>query len=245
MIWVGIALIGLCIGFLGGLFGKGGSAIATPLLHAIGVPSIIAVAAPLPAAIPSTFVAFNVYRKGDYLNYRILKYSLIFGIPSVALGSYATRWISGDILVLATDVIVALLGLRFLLGKNSAPIVDNIINPIWKIVFVTIFVGVTSGLLANSGGFLLAPLYVAVLKLPVKSAFATSLAVACVLAIPGTIVHAALGHIDWMIVLVFGSMSIPFSSLGARTAMRIHPHKLEKIFGAVLLVLGITFIFIR
>ena len=102
-----------------------------------------------------------------------------------------------------------------------------------------------ASLLANSGGFLLAPLYVAVLKLPVKSAFATSLAVACVLAIPGTIVHAALGHIDWMIVLVFGSMSIPFSSLGARTAMRIHPHKLEKIFGAVLLVLGITCIFIR
>ena len=37
--------IGLVIGFLGGMFGKGGSAIATPMMAAVGVPAIIAVAA--------------------------------------------------------------------------------------------------------------------------------------------------------------------------------------------------------
>ena len=51
------AVIGVGVGFLGGLLGKGGSAIATPLLHAVGVPAIIAVAAPLPATIPSTLIA--------------------------------------------------------------------------------------------------------------------------------------------------------------------------------------------
>ena len=38
MTLVSAALIGVGIGFLGGLLGKGGSAIATPLLHAIGIP---------------------------------------------------------------------------------------------------------------------------------------------------------------------------------------------------------------
>src|SRR2546427_6865736 len=57
MRWLGVAAIGLLVGFLSGLFGKGGSAIATPLLHALGVPAIVAVAAPLPATIPSTLVA--------------------------------------------------------------------------------------------------------------------------------------------------------------------------------------------
>ena len=67
-----------------------------------------------------------------------------------------------------------------------------------------ITVGLLGGLLANAGGFLLVPLYLAVLKLPIKTALACSLAVASVLAVPGTIVHAALGHIDWAVTLVFG-----------------------------------------
>jgi uncharacterized membrane protein YfcA len=49
--WIAIALIGAAVGFLGGLFGKGGAAVATPLLAAVGVPAIVAVASPLPATV--------------------------------------------------------------------------------------------------------------------------------------------------------------------------------------------------
>ena len=37
---------------------------------------------------------------------------------------------------------------------------------------------------------------------------------------PGTIVHALLGHIDWGVVAVFGVTSIPLSYLGGRVAVR-------------------------
>lgn len=94
---------------------------------------------------------------------------------------------------------------------------------------LAIVVGLISGLLANSGGFLLAPLYVAVLRLPIKAAFASSLAVAAVLAVPGTIVHAALGHIDWALVAVFAATSVPLSFLGARVALRADPSRLERL----------------
>jgi len=40
------------IGVLFGLFGVGGSSFATPALGLLGVPGLVAVAAPLPAAIP-------------------------------------------------------------------------------------------------------------------------------------------------------------------------------------------------
>lgn len=95
-----------------------------------------------------------------------------------------------------------------------------------------------SGLLANSGGFLLAPLYVTVLRRPLKTAFACSLAVAAALAVPGTIVHAALGHIDWTVVAVFGAFSVPFSYLGARVSLRAQTVRLERVYGAVLIVLA-------
>ena len=61
--WLAIVLIGAGVGFAGGLFGKGGSAIATPLLAAIGLKPIVAVASPLPATIPGTLVAYRHYRR--------------------------------------------------------------------------------------------------------------------------------------------------------------------------------------
>jgi hypothetical protein len=97
-----------------------------------------------------------------------------------------------------------------------------------------------SGLLANSGGFLLAPLYIVVLRIPIKAAFASSLVVAAALAVPGTIVHALLGHIDWNVVAVFAVTAIPLSYVGGRVAVRTHAPKLERLYGAGLLIIGLV-----
>lgn len=64
----GIFFIGIIIGFLGGLFGKGGSAIATPMLSLIGIPGFVAVAAPLPATVPGTFIASVEYWRSNLLD---------------------------------------------------------------------------------------------------------------------------------------------------------------------------------
>jgi len=240
---IGVAAIGLAVGFLAGLFGKGGSAIATPLLHAVGIPAIVAVAAPLPATIPSTVVASAAYWKAKLLDREVLTWSIAVGVPATIAGAVATRWISGAILVTITDVVVAGLGIRFLLFPGDAETPDTRPSAYRvRLVAVAAVTGVASGLLANSGGFLLAPLYVAVLRRPLKTAFACSLAVAAVLAVPGTIVHAALGHIDWTVVAVFGACSVPFSYIGARVALRANAARLERIYGAVLATLGIGFL---
>lgn len=241
------ALIGVGIGFLGGLLGKGGSAIATPLLHAIGVPAIIAVASPLPATIPSTLVASWAYSRERLVDWRVVRWSVAFGIPATIGGALLTKLISGDALVKATDVVLVGLGIRILVGgkqREQSPRSAAELSP-WMLAGVATVVGVASGLLANSGGFLLAPLFVTVLRLPIKSALASSLAVASALAIPGTAVHAALGHIDWTLVAVFAATSVPLSFLGARVAIRTDPHRLEGIYGVALIGLGTVFLVLR
>ena len=161
------------------------------------------------------------------------------------LGAMLTRWISGEILVKVTDVILVGLGIWILAGLQDRTVEQPADEPgRLMLAAVAVGVGLASGLLANSGGFLLAPLFVILLRLPIKSALASSLAVASVLAVPGTIVHAALGHIDWTLVAVFGSTSVPLSFLGARVALRTNPRRLEKIYGAALVVLGVVFLFI-
>ncbi|MEO5723415.1 MAG: sulfite exporter TauE/SafE family protein [Ilumatobacteraceae bacterium] len=268
------AFIGLGIGFLSGLLGKGGSAIATPLLAAIGIPPIIAVAAPLPAAIPSTLAASWVYWKERYVDWRVVRWSIGCGIPATIAGAIATRWISGGFLVKLTDVVLIALGIRLVMTTRRKP--ATIAEPAglvestgegalavavalhvetgegtnteaerWLLATVAVAVGLMAGLLANSGGFLLAPLYLTVIKLPIRQALASSLAVSAVLAIPGTVVHAALGHIDWTLVLVFGATAVPLSMAGARVALRIDAHRLEFAYGIILILLGGVFLALR
>jgi uncharacterized membrane protein YfcA len=123
-------------------------------------------------------------------------------------------------------------------GADGSPVALEVTTG--QLAPVAVAIGLAAGLLANSGGFLLAPLYLTVLRLPIKTALASSLAVASVLAVPGTIVHAALGHIDWTVAAVFGAASIPLSGLGARTALRLDSERLEQVYGAGLTALGLA-----
>ncbi len=240
LVW--IAAVGALVGFLGGLFGKGGSAIATPLLDVGGVAPISAVASPLPATIPGTLAAAYAYWQERLVDWEVVRWSVAFGVPATVAGAYATKWIGGTALVVASEVIVAALGARFLLNPSDPH--EHLAlpppAPRARLVAVALVVGTLSGLLANSGGFLLAPLYIVVLRKPIKVAFACSLVVAAALAVPGTIVHALLGHIDWGVVAVFGVTSIPLSYVGGRVAIRTHAPKLERLYGAGLLAIGLV-----
>ena len=117
---LGVLLIGAGVGFLSGAFGKGGSAISTPLLHVLGVPAMVAIASPLPATIPATLLASRGYARAGHVDRDVLRIGIIVGIPLTALGAFLTRWIGGEALVLATDVILLVLGLRVLLGAHDS-----------------------------------------------------------------------------------------------------------------------------
>ncbi len=238
-----VVLVGAGIGFLGGLLGKGGSALATPFLVALGVPPVLALAAPLPATVPGTLVAADRYRKQGLIDRTVLRWSLVAGLPATVVGAVCTRWIDAHALVLVTDVVIVGLGVRMLLHPGvEATTPEHHEAATHRIVLVAVVTGLAAGLLANSGGFLLAPLFVAVLGLRIKPAFGTSLAVAAVLAVPGTLVHLSLGHLDLALVGAFALGSVPLSGLGARVALRTDAARLERGYGVVLVLLGAAFL---
>jgi hypothetical protein len=236
---IGIALIGVGVGFLSGAFGKGGSAVATPLLHAIGVPAIVAIASPLPATIPSTLLASRSYAREGHVDGSVVRAGLVVGIPATVIGALLTRWIPGGALVLATDVIVLALGLR-ILTRTTPAAHQGPVAPVarGRLVAVVSAVGVVSGLLGNSGGFLLAPLFLSVLHMPLRRALGTSLALSAALAVPGTVVHAWLGHIDWTVTLAFGLAAVPLATVGAKAALRMRERALTLAYGIGLATLA-------
>ena len=245
-------MVGVVAGFLGGLFGKGGSAIATPLLSLVGYPGFIAVASPLPATIPGTLIASAEYWQSHLLDWQIVWWSIAVGIPATILGSLLTKLTGARPLLMVTGMLVLGFGISFLLipgerdsdGSFSRQPAENR-AAYWRLrlALIAFGVGLISGLLANAGGFLLAPAYSRFLGQPIKKAFACSLAVSSVLALPGTVVHAYLGHISWIVTGLIVLGSVPFSYLGARIAIHTRASRLERTYGVVLTALGAYFLY--
>lgn len=66
-------ILGLIVGLLSGVFGVGGSGITTPLLRIfLGTSPLIALASPLPVAIPVALSGTLVYRQHGLINRRVV-----------------------------------------------------------------------------------------------------------------------------------------------------------------------------
>jgi uncharacterized membrane protein YfcA len=245
-------IVGVVIGFLGGMFGTGGSAVATPLLNMLGVPGFLAVASPLPAVIPGMAIASTKYWKSHLLDWEIFLWSAGVGIPAIVLGSYLTKYTGARPLLIATGLLVLGFGVSFIFlprerGLSKAKLdveCESTRPPFWRIrlFLVAAGVGLVAGLLAIGGGFFFAPSYCRFLGLPIKKAFANSLPVSIALAIPGTVIHAYMGHVSWTIAGLLALGSVPFSYLGAWVAINTQAARLERIYGAALTILGVFFL---
>lgn len=195
---VAFAAVGAFVGLLSGLLGKGGSTVATPLLRALGVAPLAALASPLPASIPVALSAAWAYRNKGLVHSRALLWSVGLGALATVAGAWASHWAGGRPLMVLTDLFIMTLGF-LVLRPHAAPKPGAQPSDL-RLAAIALGVGLLSGLLANSGGALFTPLFILWAGLPVHQAMATSLVAAGLLALPGTLAHAALGHIDWPLV---------------------------------------------
>lgn len=243
-----IILIGVIVGFLSGLLGKGGSAITTPALQIFaGIPPFLALASPLPASLSNSLSGSVAYKREQLVQKKVVILSVLAGIPATLLGAFLSPLVGGRVLMMLTALFVSGLGLSFVLPAvfhRSSPELREQPSPsALAIVVLALVIGVLSGLLANGGGVLFAPLFIRLLKLPAKQAMASSLLIAGALALPGTVAHWWLGHIDWWIVLWLTIGSVPSAYAGARVAIRMKNATLELIFGIMLCLFGLYDLF--
>jgi uncharacterized membrane protein YfcA len=240
------ALIGVLVGFSSGLFGIGGSMFATPLLRMFaGLAPLLALASPMPAILPSSISGSVIYNRNNLIEWRVARISILCGAPLVVAGAWVTQFVSGTALMILTGVFLLYVGVTFLIRGwllRERPD-ESTIQHTGRIITISLFAGFLAGFLAIGGGIVFVPAYVRVLRMPVKRALATSLLCVGAFAIPGTIMHAALGHIDWLTVLILTITVIPLSNLGARAAVKLRSRTIERIYGIVVLAFAVWFIF--
>ena len=100
--------------------------------------------------------------------------------------------------------------------------------------------GLASGYVGVGGGFIMVPLMLAVLDIPMSLASGTSLIAIMILAIPGVIEQGLLGNIDYLAGIAIVVGSIPGALVGARLVRVVPERQLRFIFGGFLLVAAVT-----
>lgn len=111
-----------------------------------------------------------------------------------------------------------------------------------KAILIGLVAGVMSGYVGLGGGFLMVPMFIGLLGLPMRLASGTSLVAVILLAVPGAIMQASLGNINWLVGIFVAAGSVPGAVLGARFVNRVPELTLRFAFGAVLLVASVLLV---
>jgi len=253
-------LIGFFSAFLAGMFGVGGAGVSTPAIRLIlGASPGIALGTTLPVTIPTSLTGAITYWRRGFLEKRVACLSAASGVFGSVGGALLTKVLNLHYLMLATGALILYIAGQTIHraaagnipsggsddSSNAAHAGEDSpapSNPAWLILLIGLGAGFLSGLLGVGGGILLLPGYIYLLRLPIKKAFGTSLAVITILAIPGTVIHALLGHISWSLFLYLAIGVIPGAYLGARVSIRTSERVLFALFGALIAVFGVIFI---
>lgn len=109
-------------------------------------------------------------------------------------------------------------------------------------VVIGLIAGFASGYVGVGGGFVMVPLMTAWLGIPMKRTSGTSLIAIIILAVPGVIQQAFLGHIDYLAGIMLCVGAIPGAVLGARLVPRVPERTLRFIFAGLLAVAAVMLV---
>ncbi len=104
------------------------------------------------------------------------------------------------------------------------------------------FAGFMSGYVGVGGGFIMVPMFVALLGVPMRLASGTSLTAVCILAVPGVIEQAVLGNINFSVGIAMVIGSIPGAMIGAELVKCIRERTLRIVFACFMLVVAVILV---
>lgn len=267
-----LVLVGIGIGVLSGLLGIGGGTIMVPVLRlGYGLDAFMATATSLFAIIPISLAgAITHIRARSCFPKLGLLLGIAGAITSSAgvyLGSISPSWL----IMLAAAIIIVYSAFTMLrkalrMGKGgtdpATPTGNKGTDPhgaheakqtppcafaftrknVALSVVIGLIAGFASGYVGVGGGFVMVPLMTAWLGIPMKRTSGTSLIAIIILAVPGVIQQAFLGHIDYLAGIMLCVGAIPGAVLGARLVPRVPERTLRFIFAGLLAVAAVMLV---
>lgn len=249
--------VGLVSGVLSGTFGIGGGLLTTPAITLLlGYPALIAVGTPLPVIVPGALAGALSYRRHGLADVPAGLLMALVGAAGSVLGALLSRMVGGTGVMIATAVIIIGASADMLLQHRAtaggsvpgeaesdealAPEVPS--APAHRragtLVAIGLAAGLYSGFLGLGGGFIVVPALTRWCGMSMKRAIGTSLVTVAALAVPGTLTHWYLGHVDWTLAGLLALGVVPGALVGARLTGRASDRSVRLSFAILLAVVG-------
>jgi len=236
-------VIGFVGSFISGMVGIGGSIIKYPmLLYIPPALGFIAFTAQEVAAVSAVQVFFAtlagilVYRKGNFINKKLVLY---MGIPIIMgsfLGGYGSKFLP-DSAINLTYAVLALIAAMMMFMPKKGDDANDLLNVQFNKGLATVsagLVGVLSGIVGAAGAFITVPIMLVLLKIPTRVAIASSLAITFISSIGTTIGKVMGGHLLWIPSIVMVVASIIASPLGAIAGKKMNIKVLQWILAGLI-----------
>ncbi len=233
-------VLALLIGGSLGLVGGGGSILTVPALVLAGG------FAPRDAIVASLIVVGVAAAAGAFLHWRLGTLDVAVAACFGGLGAVGAMggarlgrlvpaaWLMTAFAVIAVTAGLTLVSRRVFYRAGAARPRPGLIVP------AALGVGLLTGLLGVGGGFIIVPSLVLVVGLPMARAVGTSLAVIAINCAAGLATAAAdLDSGRMLVTRVFAALALIGTLVGARTAARARPEVLRRVFGFLVLGVGV------
>lgn len=114
-------------------------------------------------------------------------------------------------------------------------------RPLPLIVALGAASGFVAGLLGVGGGVVMVPVLTGPLRVPMKSAVASSLVAVAIFSVPTLVTHALLGHIDWAYALPLMIGVVPGARVGAHLTIGASERTVRTLFGVMIVLLAVVY----
>lgn len=101
-----------------------------------------------------------------------------------------------------------------------------------------VVVGVLTGFFGVGGGFLIVPVLILLLDVPLRRAIGTSLLIIAITGLAGLLGHLAEGSVDWSLTLVFGAAGMVGAWAGGLAGQRVSGQRLQRLFALMLVAVS-------
>ncbi|MEW6069992.1 MAG: sulfite exporter TauE/SafE family protein, partial [Candidatus Thermoplasmatota archaeon] len=195
--------------------------------------------------IPTAISGGLVYSRKKFIIYKASILCALIGSLFCFLGARITAYLTGWQMMFIFTAVLFLIAFRFLYyGKRAGSeeekftTIDFSAKAIVILLAIGAVVGFISGFLGIGGGIIFVPLLVIIFKISIKQAIGTSLMFISLQAIPGSVEHYLLGHVDIALMLLIILGSIFGAQLGARFTIKAKERNVRIAFAIFLFLLA-------
>ncbi|WP_366249539.1 sulfite exporter TauE/SafE family protein [Terribacillus aidingensis] len=237
--------IGLIGSLFSGMLGVGGAIINFPLL--LYVPALLGFAG-FNAYEISGIVAVQVffstlsgvfsYRKGNYLNKRLISTMGISVFVGSFIGSFGSRLLTEEGINLVYGILAIIASIMMFVPKKGKDDIElsDITFSTGLTAGLSFLVGIGAGIVGAGGAFLLVPIMLVVLKIPTRMTIATSLAVTFISSIGAVAGKLSTGQVPLIPSIVIVVASLIASPIGATLGKKMNVKLLQVILAVLIIV---------